>query len=214
MNIDVYTKNGEMVEVHWIVEHSDNITTYEGITYNIKTKNAAEIYILLDQAEPRTFYLNKNMQVEKITLNKSLFDSIMDEAQRKFKSIRLEAMLNPDDQFLPPLITFFENCITLERIEIIKEDLRKIFLKKKTHIGTILERVDHFYNFELELRFVMPQMENCIEIQLYIPCYDTFTYSNVHFKMDKVDELIGSIRIEYSNPDEIHLNEVVITKII
>lgn len=77
-----------------------------------------------------------------------------------------------------------------------------------------MERVDHFYNFELELRFVMPQMENCIEIQLYIPCYDTFTYSNVHFKMDKVDELIGSIRIEYSNPDEIHLNEVVITKII
>lgn len=89
--IDIYTRNGELVEVHYLEE-----------------KRA--FYILLHEKEPMVFK-KATKRMKEIRFEKELLERILAEAEKKFKDIRLFVMLHPEKQPKPPVLTFFETYV-------------------------------------------------------------------------------------------------------
>ncbi|PDY82785.1 hypothetical protein [Bacillus cereus] len=199
MNIDVYTKDGELVEIHYIVKRTNygtlNPIAPYGESKERKTPN--EFYILLDKEEPRFFCLNEG-KIEKTTLDVELFDSIMKEAQRKFKGIRLQVLLNPDEEpAIPPVLSFLENKITKENIKTIKEELGKKYKKKRTYSGNVYDFVDrHYHELEYDVKLIPPNVKNYFELHFYIPECNSYS-SGVRVRKPYPTEFVDKIRFDF-----------------
>ncbi|MCC2380952.1 hypothetical protein LKM00_26505 [Bacillus wiedmannii] len=217
MDINVFAKDGKLAEIHYIVERK--------LYGRLELKNAPrveseeqeephEYYILLDQVEPRIFCLGET-KIEETTLDTSLFNLIMEEAEHKFKDIRLQAVLNPQEQENPPILTFFEDCITKKGIETIKEDLKKEFLNKKTDAGEMYDFVCDEYEFEQHVRFITLEEKDYFEFHFYIPVYDTFSTQGIRFSLPHATDFVGKIRFKFEEVDKSGIEgEIVITKIV
>lgn len=155
MDIDIYTRNGKLIEIHYIEKRK-------------------EFYILLDQSEPRTFK-KVTTQIREFQLEKTLMEDILQEAERKFKDIRFGAMLNPEQQPEPPVLTFFEQLVTEESIISFKEKLRSQFFNTEMRLRDLLiymREEDHGIEMAIEeTKYFSDYFEVCV----YIPHYSTFT---------------------------------------
>lgn len=195
LDIDIYTKNGKLVEIHYI-------------------EGRKEFYILLDESEPRLFKLGTK-EIRKGKLDEELLQNIIEQAEQKFKKIRLDALFNPDEQPEPPVLSFFERMVKPEDVETLKELLKKEFLNQEDHISTIsnfMTNGSHGMDVIMSVKESYC-FENSWEVTIHVPYRSTWTNRRFASFVDRDTKPVGKINFRFDRLEHKGIGEICVREI-
>lgn len=115
---EIYTHKGKLVEFLVFYEHK--------VTRN---REEQQIYVVLENPEIRVLRYGDNGFVEK-KISKRVLCFFLRKAKEKFKKARLQATVNEFYPKKPPVFSHFDEIITKEKLQLLKEEAKELFLNK------------------------------------------------------------------------------------
>ncbi|WP_179864542.1 hypothetical protein [Bacillus cereus] len=118
---EIYTYKGKLVEFLVFYEHK--------VTRN---REEQQIYVVLNDKNPRALYYGDNGFVEK-KISKRVLYFFIKKAKEKFQKVRLQAAVNEFYPRKPPVSAHFDEIITKEKLQLLKGKAKELFLNKTVY---------------------------------------------------------------------------------